>query len=375
MQLLKTFPSLAFGAAVVATPALAEFRFDGANGSAVLFYGQVNPAFASVDDGTERNGNFADNAASNTRVGLLFTQPYDDMTFTFRFETGLGLTTTSQFDQTGSIGVSGWRRTDLRHVDFALKGNWGKFSAGQGSMAADGAAEISNAQVRAILYQFTGDANSLYQFRTAGGALSGVRVGATIGTFDGSRRGRIRYDTPEFGGFSVGVSYGKNILATQAPDNTFSDIALRYENEFANGMLVRGAVAYQNLDRPNAENTTSVVASGAVLFQNGISFAAGYGSQDDKRAGRSDPDWAYGQIAYDRDYFGIGITSVGVDYYKGSDFNTVGSSSESWGIGILQQVDNLNTEFYAMYRMHKFDEVAASYQDMNTYVIGARVKF
>lgn len=257
MRLTKILP-LTIGAALSAAPALAEFKFEGLNGSTVLLYGQVNPAYASVDDGTQSYGNLVDSDTSNSRVGLRYSMPIEDMTFAFRFETALGLPLSSEFDQNGSTGVDGWSRTDLRHIDLSLKGNWGKFSAGQGSMAADGAAEVNNAQVRAVLYQFTADANSLYQFRTSGGALSGITVGDVFGTFDGGRLGRVRYDSPEFAGFSVGVSYGQNILADPQPDDKFADIALRYENELSNGILLRGAVAYQNRDGPMRRTATAL---------------------------------------------------------------------------------------------------------------------
>lgn len=64
-----------------------------------------------------------------------------------------------------------------------------------------------------------------------------------------------------------------------------------------------------------------------------------------------------------------------MDYYNGSDFNTAGSSSEAWGAGVLQKVDSINTEFYLTYHTHSFEEVATTYQDQSSWLIGARVRF
>lgn len=378
MRFNTSLSTLALGAAVVAAPAMAEFRFEGANGSSVTLYGQINPAYSSVDDGTDTYGNLVDSSTSGSRVGLRYNLPIEDMTFQFRFETALGLPASGEFDQNGSTGVDGWSRTDLRHIDFSLAGDWGKVSAGQGSMAADGASTIAVSAVGAVLYQFTGDGNGLYQFRTDAGALSGNTIEDTFGDFGGSRRFRVRYDTPEFNGFSVAVAYGYNILDENADEDYYADIALNYANEFANGVEVLAAVAYQQRDRHQSEDTSSFVASGGVMLPNGLSVSAGYGSQTDDRAGRTDPNWYYAQVAYDKDFFGIGTTSFGIDYYEGSDFNSEGSTSKAMGVGVLQKYKiggNLDAEAYLTYRVHEFDEVATNYQDVNSVLVGTRIRF
>ncbi|MFC3614830.1 porin [Lutimaribacter marinistellae] len=373
---LKFKSAVAVCALVAAAPAAAELKYENASGGYVLLYGQFHPGFSAVDDGVDSYNQFADSDVSNSRVGLRLMQPLQGgMEFRFRFETALGFPATSEYDQNGSTGVSSWSRTDLRHIDFSLSGDWGTLSAGQGSMSADGAAEIAGGAISLPMYSYTGDGNGLYQFRTAGGALSGVTIGDVFDNFDGSRRGRIRYDSPTFNGFSVAVAYGKNILANPQPDDKFADIALMYENEFANGIEFEGALAYQWRDRPGTENTDSFIASGAITLPVGLAFAAAYGDQNDKRPGATDPSYWYVQAAYDANFLAVGTTSFGIDYYSGKDYNSVGSDSEAWGVGVLQEFEDANVEAYLTYRNHSFDEVATNYQDVSSWLLGARWKF
>lgn len=355
-------------------PALAGPVYENDSGGTFTFYGQFNPAFSSVDDGVETNENFADSAVSNSRVGLRIMQPYGANTFRFRLETAFGFPQTSEYDQNGLSEGGGWERTDLRHADFSLEGDWGRVSAGQGSMVADGVAEISLATVGAVLYQFTADGNGLYQFRDSTDALSGITVGDVFDNFDGSRRGRVRYDTPDFNGFSAGVAWGRDILTEGADDDDFIDIGVFYETEFGIAEF-EGGLAYQYRDREAGGETESVIGSAGIVLDNGVGFAVGLGSQDDSRDGQSDPSWYYVQATYDAEFLEIGTTSFGVDYYEGEDFDSDGSESQAWGIGVLQEIDDYNVQVYLTYREHSFEDDVEDYQDITSFLFGARWQF
>jgi len=367
--------------AVAALPALslagichAGPAYENASGGTFTYYGQFSPAFTSVDDGTETETNFADSDLSNSRVGMRIAQPFGDMTFGFRGEVALGFPLTSEYDQNGlDDGAGGWDRGDIRYVDFTLEGAWGKVYLGQGAMFADGAAEITLAEVGGLLYQYTGDGNGFYQFRDPGGALSGIRVEDAFGTFDGSRRTRLRYDTQPIRGFTFGAAVGTNELSSSDED-TYADIGVYYEQDYGSAE-VKAGLAYQYRDRDGGGETTSWVTSAGVVLENGVGFAAGYGTQDDDRTGRSDPSWFYLQATYEADFWSGGKTGFGVDYYEGADFETDGSESSAWGIGVIQKIDAYNLEVYLSYREHSFEEVGTQYADLSSYLFGARWKF
>ncbi len=360
----------------LAAPVAAELKYENASGGSVRLYGQFNPAIVSVDDGDHTETNLVDNDLSNSRVGLELLQPYGQgLMFGFKFETALSLPNSTEYDQDGHSFTDGWDRTDIRHVDFWLSGNWGKVSVGQGSMASDGAAEVDLSYVGTALYAYTADANASFLYRDDFDVLSGPTIGATTDDFDGSRRARLRYDTPSLAGFTISAAYGRNELAHN-DDADYYDIAVRYRNTFANGVEFAAGLAYsERNDDGDSRDRNDVIASGSVLLQNGLSFTAAAGRRDNDAAGASDPEYYYLKVAYEADWFAFGKTGIGVHYYDGEDFNEDGSDSEVWGIGAVQRIDAWNVDAYLTYQQHSFDGDTESYQDVDTVMLGARWKF
>ena len=370
---LKTSSVAALLAATTAIPAAAELKYENNSGGYVELYGQFNPALISVDDGQDTETRLLDNDLSNSRVGLRLMQPYGDNEFTFRFETGLGLPNSSEWNQQGT-DFSGWTREDIRHVDFALKGGYGKFSAGQGSMASDGAAETDLSYVGTALYSFTNDENSGFFYRGTDGVLSDITVGDSSSNFDGGRRTRVRYDTPDFNGFSAAVAYGENALSS-SDDDTYYDFAIAYNNTFAGGVEFAASVAYAVRDFDNVSGERKdTIGSASVLLPSGFSFTAAAGSRDDTASGASDPSFWYAKIAYEGDWVAWGKTGVGIDYYDGSDFNNDGSDTKAWGIAVVQRIDSINTDAYLKYRNHDFED-GTSFDKNEAWVLGARWQF
>ncbi|WP_230981735.1 porin [Ruegeria pomeroyi] len=369
---LRTTSALALAAAALAAPASAQLLYENQSGGSVRLYGQFNPALISVDDGQQTETQIRDNDLSRSRIGLRLAQPFGDNTFRFRFEAGLGLPNSTETNQLGD-NFSGWTRDDLRHIDFSLEGDWGKVSLGQGSMAADGIAESDLSYVGVALYSYLADANAGFFFRDTAGVLSGPAVGDALDTFDGSRRGRIRYDSPEIAGFTFSAAYGENILNT-ADQSDYYDAAVRYSGEFAGGVQLDAGLAYQVRDN-NGVDRSDVVGSASVLLKNGLSFTFAGGTRDNDAAGATDPDYLYFKVAYDVDLFSFGKTGVGVHYYDGSDFNVAGSETKGWGVGIAQRVEAYNTDVYFTYQDYEYDDAANSYQDLSTIVLGARWRF
>ncbi len=360
-------------AATTAIPAAAELKYENNSGGYVELYGQFHPVIVSVDDGEETETRLLDNDLSNSRVGLRLMQPYGSNEFTFWFETGLGLPSTGSANQDGTNN-DGWTREDLRHVDFALKGGYGKFSAGQGSMASDGAAEVDLSYVGTALYSFTNDENGAFFYRQPDGLLSAITVGDSASNFDGGRRGRIRYDTPDFNGFSAAIAYGQNILS-DSDDDDYYDIAVSYGNTFANGVEFAASIAYAVRDFDDSSgDRKNTIGSASVLLPSGFSFTAALGSRDDTAAGASDPGYWYAKVAYEDDWVSWGKTGIGVDYFDGSDFDTEGSSTKSWGIAVVQRIDSINTDAYLKYRSHDFDGTV-DFDKNEAWALGARWRF
>lgn len=363
---------LSFGAlaaiASLALPAAAEMKFDNGSGGSVLLYGQLNPTYLSFDDGISRTSEVVDNTHSNSRVGLWWRQSFGENEFTFNFETALGLRPSAGLSQGVTPKGVNWQRTNIRKVDFAYRtARYGTFSLGQGSLATDGVAEVDLSGTSLVTYVSVPDGPGAFRFRTSAGVLSTRTIGGAFSDYDGSRRGRIRYDSPTFGGFTVSASYGEEILATNANFDT-RDIAIRYSGEMGEFKL-KGALGYARTDFANGTSRDDTIGSFSALHASGfnVTIAAG----DRSNAG----SYTYGKLGYQAQWFGVGKTALSVDYFQGDDTVSAGSEATAVGFGVVQKFDKARVEAYLGYRSYELSETAVSYLDASSVLFGARWKF
>lgn len=356
-----------------AGPALAQSFYDGlvftgANGATTTIYGQINLTYQGVDDGTDRYDRFVDNSNSTSRLGLRVDVPMGDRKFMFNAEVGLGLTNTAETFQDDDLGWIDWQRTDIRKFEGAYTvPGFGTVWIGQGSMATDGAAEIDKSGTSVVGYASLADTAGSYLFRS-GGMLSGVDVGDAFKDFDGARRMRIRYDTPEYYGFTFSAAYGQDVLS-EDNDTDYYDIALRYGYDVADFQL-DAAVGY-GWASDDGDTDETLMASTSMLHKpTGISVTLSTGGDQTGQA-----NFVYSKVGWTGRPFAIGDTSVSVDYYTGEDFVSAGSSSESWGLQAVQHIEDLHLETYLGYRVLSFDEPGTDYADLDVLLFGARWKF
>lgn len=345
-------------------PALAQAQSAGPEWD---FYGHLNLGILSVDDGVETNTGLTDNDNSNSRIGLLMTQQMQGGgTFAFNFETALGLTGSASLNGDDNSFDADYRRTELRKLEVSYETpTLGKFSFGQGSMSADGASEADFSSTGVAAYVGINDIAASQTLRFADGSLSNIVTGGTNTTFDGSRRFRVRYDTPTFSGFSGSVSAGKEVLSSGV-DTEYYDLGARYSQDYGDYSVdARAAYSFRSsLD-------DLLVGSMAVLHNpTGLNLAVAGGKQID-----SDENYAYVKAGLSREYTSYGATSFSIDYYDGDDFFVTGSDTASVGVAVVQRLDDYNTEIYATYRTYDFDSAPAAYKDLDVTLVGARWKF
>ncbi|WP_425045408.1 porin [Primorskyibacter sp. S87] len=356
-------------AAFMAQPLAAQLKYDNASGGSVTLYGQFNPAWQSVDDGVEKYNNLVDSTHSNSRVGLWVRQPTSAGQFSFNFETALGLRQSNMVSQNFKPDALHWRRVNIRKVDFALETDRaGKFYFGQGSMASDLIAHSDLSGTALVIYSAIGDSSGGFRFRDTTGALTGPTIGAATPDFDGGRRGRIRYDSPSFSGFTVSASYGEEILA-QNVDFKATDITLRYKGEFGATKMVAG-LAYAHR-KPNANTTLKdTLGSFSLLHESGFNFTMAAGSR--QNAG----SYTYAKFGYQADWLAVGKTALAIDYYHGRDTGlTNGSRAKVLGVGAVQKFDSQNVEAYLGLRKYEYSQPGTAYQDISSLFMGARWRF
>jgi hypothetical protein len=370
-------------ATAVAAPAAAQFEYENDTGGSANFYGQFNPAYTSVDDGVETTDTFVDNSHSNSRFGFnVFQELEGGSLVRFRFETGLGFRQSGDVSQVNKGKLTSWNRTDLRWVDLQLRtANYGRFYAGQGAMSGDGAGQfdLSGTDLANYVASSADTAGSFF-FRDAAGDLSNVTVGDVLSDFDPSRRGRVRYDTPDFNGFTFSVSYGKNILSeNDTRTDYYASTALWYENVFDNGVEFEAGVGYEQRNRITRATDASskqdnVFGSASVLLPSGVNFTGAFGFRD---ADGQDftSKYIYVKAGYIANVLAVGSTAVGIDYFAGSDAEVAGDSSGSWGFGVVQSIEDYGLDVYLGYRNYTYDQPAADFQDLTSWLFGTRFRF
>jgi hypothetical protein len=362
MENFKTHLAGAVVLAAVAGPqgALADPTFE--------FYGQLNFGLFNVDDGTNSETFFTDNDNSNTRIGLWYENALSSGDVVkFNFETGLGIEGSSALkmgDVSPDIDLD---RTELRKLELIYESaSWGRLSFGQGSTASDGVAEADFSGTSVIAYSGIADLAGSFEFRPEDGPVSGIAIGDAFKSFDGSRRFRLRYDTPAWNNLVFSISGGEEVLAS-GNDNEYYDIGAKYAGDYGD-LKVEGRLGYSWVS-----GGTDVVAGSVAGLHvpTGLSLAISAGAQDD---GGND-SYIYAKLGYQRDILALGRSYFSIDYNDGSDYAIDGSDSKSWALAAVQKIDAYDLEIYAVYRNHAFDASGRDYEDIDVFALGARWKF
>lgn len=358
-------------AAAIASPAFAGPTYENDTGGSFTWYGQFDPSFQSFDDGTDRYNRLVDNAGSNSRIGFRLKQAYGENTLNFNFETAFGFAASDANSQTSDADNLSWDRTNIRHVDLQYDtARYGRFSAGQGSMASDGIAGSDRSGTGVIAGVAVADSAGSYTFTTTAGASTSIEIGDAFSDYDGGRLGRVRYDSNNFNGFVVSASYGTDILKENNDRETY-DVAVRYNNENLGDFALDAALGAAWTEETGETDTRDIVGSVALEHKpTGLSLAFAAGDRD------TSGSYGYGKLGYTTDWTSVGSTSFSVDYYNGSDMNTTNDSTKSWGVAAVQKFDRQNVEAYVAYRNYSYDDTSATtYNDGNVIMAGARWKF
>jgi len=176
----------------------------------VSLYGQFNPAMLYADNGDSSKMYVVDNVHSQTRFGL---RAAVDTSSGWKAGGRLeyGITGNASFD------VNSWYTHDATEDTFKLrwaeisfaKDNYGKFSLGKGDAASNSTAEVDISGTSVAMQDKTlWMSGATLWYDGDPDTLSELAVKDIYNGFDGlSRTDRIRYDTPDFGGFSLAGSY------------------------------------------------------------------------------------------------------------------------------------------------------------------------
>lgn len=345
-------------------------------GQPITIYGQISQALLSYNDGSSRQTHAPlDNSNASTRVGFLWhLYPIWGINAVARFEGGItprASNAINQIDASGegfSIDGSHIRKLELIIDDDQL----GTLSLGQGSMATDSIAEIDLSQTKVTAYSAVSQTAGGQFLRLVDGRFSPLIIGDVFNNFDGdnvtgsdsdgSRKLRIRYDTPEYKGLKFSFAVGKDSLNESG--NTYADFAARYSGQFRDIRISAGAGHSMKGD----EEVTSGSAS-ALHRQTGLNVTVALGHST--TTGR----YNYIKFGLIRKFVAFGDTAISIDLYDGDDIVGPGSNSRSIGLAVSQQIKAKNIEVYGLVRRYDYDDRAFDYQTSMAFFTGIRWKF
>ena len=398
--------------------------------------GRVNEAILFWDDGGERNAYVVSNNASRTRFRFVGDAKINaDWTAGYLLEIGARYANTGNRDQFSQNAGGNRNQIDIRHSAWYLDSKtFGRMWVGKTSTATDGITEINLSNATYGPDFAFGGTGGAFRLRASGqSGQAGLSGFATVGLLtnqisgnsnvgEGDRNNVIKYVSPTFYGFSVQYAYGEDDL---------QDVALRYAGEF-NGIRVGAGIGYRKstdinttadgtFNCANASPTAIDGSSGALTISNnqsavsceqlglsasvmhvptGLYIAGSYGTaKDNKRKqlfafnGGGAPldvsqikdkeDFWYIQAGIERNWLGIGKTTLYGEYYNGAFPSTTNNGNiqlltagdvlnslpsaagqrtvvgkyelSAWGLGVTQSIDAAAMDVYINYRRYQHD--------------------
>lgn len=332
------------------------------------YYGQFHFAYQAFDDGVSKTENLVDITNANGRVGFHLDS---GAPVAFHFETGLGFRPSSDTSQVNTPDFLEWNKTFLRIIELTWDTGYGTLGVGQGKMPADGAAEVDLGKTVVVAKSTIPEANGAYIFRNNMGVLSDITVKDGFDNLDGARRLRVRYDSPEYGGFSLAAAYGMEILTT-GDNNRYYDVAINHNSQIG-AFEIAGKLALAFVDDKQTGLTTSETVGSIALMhgQSGLNISVAGGKRNNEGG-----KYIYLKPGWNSDLFSIGTTKFVAEFFSGRDYETYGSNSQMWGAGIIQEFSEHDLELYAGYRAFTYgDRTPMRYQDANVIQAGARARF
>lgn len=367
----------------VAVPSVEAGTISNGNGNSVTISGQINKAFMYVDDGKSEGSAIVDNDNSGSRFRIIGSGKVNEAlsvgtALEVEFQDNAG--NNFALDDSNSAGAATAANNDagFGQATFAQRRmeayfshkQFGKLSIGQGPTASDGTAETSLSGAGMAAgggFIFNGGAVKIRTANQANNVFTAATFGDKTSNLDGaSRSDRLRYDTPSFGGFSVGTSYLSDGRA---------DVAARYSGKFG-GVAVKGAASYLNQAGASTSTEDQYVISVAAEHDSGLNVRGQYGEATFKASNRDDQStWSIG-VGYDASLSSMGQTSFVTSYTV--DENVAANDEELtfYDFGVVQHISDAGTELYLGVTFVEFEDATATqYEDAMWVLAGTRIKF
>ena len=377
-------------------------------------YGHVNQSVMFWDDGGESNAYVVTGQNDQSNFGFM-----GDASIGSDLTAGYSFLVRSQNSLSGEVSQSD---DDTGLPDFLLwesnvyleSKSLGRVTMGLASRVSDGAPEHDLSETGLAGYSGVQDiGGGMALRRSTDKGLIDVGWGDIYSHFNGDTANLVRYDTPQFAGFTASASWGEDDLW---------DVGLSYEGSWGN-IAASGAIAYtENTDGngvygdPGEPDYAIVVGSFALLHEpSGLNVLIAAAQQsfdnpvtDADGAVRNveDVSFIYTKLGWITNLNALGHTAFFAEYGYFQDFvsagadaglvaqldgtggtatRITGNEADVWGGGVVQQIESADMDVYLGYRYHEadFDLVngggqkvtTTALEDFHTVNMGANINF
>jgi hypothetical protein len=325
--------------------------------------GQINRAILMGDNGNDSDIKFVDNESSSTRFRFTGSNEFEN-NLSVGIVWEVQMVSNGSLDPAMDIGENGDALDvtfEERKMEFWVSHTFGKLWLGQGDTASNGTSEVDLSGTDVILYSSVNDMAGAFSFRRDDDNSVVEFISLAYSNFDGlSRRDRIRYDTPNWGGFYASGSY---------MNGQSWDLAARFARQWEGFGKLAAAIGYTGAET-DRDPFTQVNGSISWLHGSGINLTFAAGMRDFDITGRDDATSLYGKVGYM-----IGKWAFSADYGITEDRVQNGDEADTIGVAAVWNIWQ-SVQFYGGYRWHSFDrDNVSNINDVNAIMIGGRVKF
>lgn len=314
--------------------------------------GQVSRMVVLPDDAAGDEIQFVDIGWSGTRFRFTGSDTAENgLTWGFRFEIQ-ARENSAGASNGGTLGDTGDNQ-DNRYQDIYLSGDFGKISFGKGDGAANGSTEVDFSGTALASAAPLTDNWGGYEVALGDDWKNYYTIADAL-----SRQNRVRYDTPNFNGFSVAVGLNQG---------NSTELALRYKGDVGDGKL-----GFALFTATAADVSTSV--DGAEITGGSLSYL--HDSGFNVTVAISDIDADGPVVASDKE-----ATFIKVGYKTGMHAFSIDLGDGENGFGVGGDSTGLTYAFFPMKGVELFatsrelDADCAGCQSVDIIAIGSRVKF
>ncbi len=338
-------------------------------GAKMKLSGQLNFVGFYAYDGQDRGIFWGSNASTVHRFTINGELPVAyDWRVGSRIQLGFDISSSDAVNQlTDTIDGT----IDLRWVEVYLGNDcYGTFTIGKGKTASDFTSLVDFSGTDVIAESSVNDVGGGLYFRNSDLTLSTTRVNDVVDNIDGfSRRNRLRYDSPDYHGFSFALS---------TSEGERNDLALHYTHQFDKAKFsIKGAYTNGQTvdDAGTAVHANGLNGSLSLLLDNGFSLTYADGQlYTGGNTGRKDPYYFYIKPGYQFAH-SIGVASFSVDYGRFYNFAQNRDQATSYSVAAVQNVADWNIDLSASFRIFRLSRIDSSFQDIHVFALGIRYRF